>query len=81
MRSSKVTYDPQVSLLVKFWENNYADVILTAEADSLPTDSKQLLDDHGLVGCHSSRSNDLLVHARIDSTGSVPLLWESMERR
>ena len=32
-----------------------------------------------LVGCHSSRSNDLSVHARIDSTGYVRLLWESSE--
>ena len=50
---------------------------LTAEADSLPTDAMQLLEDYGLVGCHSSRSNDLSVHARIDSTGYVRLLWES----
>ena len=49
------------------------------EADSLSTDAKQLLEDHGLVGCHSSRSNDLSVHARIDSTGYVRLLWESSE--
>ena len=32
-----------------------------------------------LVGRHSSRSNDLSVHARIDSTGYVRLLWESRE--
>ena len=32
-----------------------------------------------LVGCHSSSSNDLSVHARIDSTGYVRLLWESSE--
>ena len=31
-------------------------LILTAEADSLPTDEKQWLEDYGLVGCHSSRS-------------------------
>ena len=29
------------------------------------------------MGCHTSRSNDLSVHARIDSTGNVRLLWES----
>ena len=52
-------------------------VIVTAEADCLPTDEKELLEDYGLVGCHSSRSNDLSVHARIDSTGYVGLLWES----
>ena len=45
----------------------------------MPTDDKKLLDDCGLVGCHSSRSNDLSVHARIDSTGYVRLLWESSE--
>ena len=33
-------------------ENNYAHVIMTAEADSLTTDTKQLLEDCGLVGCH-----------------------------
>ena len=31
------------------------------------------------MGCHSSRSNDLPVHARIDSTGYVRLLEESSE--
>ena len=42
-----------------FRGNNDAHVILTAEADSSPIDQKELLDDYGLVGCHSSRSNDL----------------------
>ena len=73
----KVTNDPQLSLLREFWGNNHAHVILTAEADSLPTDVKELLDDYGVLGCHSSRSNDLSVHARIDSSGYVSLLWES----
>ena len=54
-------------------------MILTAEADSLSTDAKQLLEDYGLVGCHSRRGNYLSVHARIDSTGYVRLLWESNE--
>ena len=54
-----VTYDPQLSLLRKVWRNNYAHVVLTAEADRSPTDEEKLLDDHGLVGCQSSRSNDL----------------------
>ena len=54
-----------LSLLREFWGNNCAHVILTAEADSLPTDARQLFDDYGLVGCHSSRCNDLSVHARI----------------
>ena len=49
----------ELSLLKEFCGNNYAHVILTAEADSLPTDEKMLLDDYGLVRCHSSRSNDL----------------------
>ena len=52
-------------------------MILTAEADSLSTDAKQLLEDYGLVGCHSNNGNYLSVHARIDSTGSVRILWES----
>ena len=39
----------------------------------------KLLEDYGLVGCHSSRSNDLSVHARTDSTRYVRLLWESNE--
>ena len=58
-----------LSLLREFWRNNYAHVILTAEADSLPTDDKELLEDYGLVECHSRRSNDLSVHARIPETG------------
>ena len=60
-----VTDDPQLSFLGVFWGNNYAHVILTAEADSLPTDEKELFDNYGSVGCHSSRSNDLPVHARL----------------
>ena len=47
-----------LSLLRDFWGNNETPVILTADA-------KQLLDDYGLVGCHSSRSNCLSVHAGI----------------
>ena len=54
-------------------------MFLTAEAGSLPTDEKKLLEDKGLVGCHSSRCNNLSVHARIDSTGYVRLLRESSE--
>ena len=72
-----VTNDPHLSLLTEFSGNNYAHVILTAEADSLPTDAKELLHGYGLAGCHSSRSNDLPVHARIDSSGKIRLLWES----
>ena len=64
-----------LSLLREFWRNNVANVILTSEANSLPTDVWQLFEDYGLVGCHSSRSSDLSVHARIDSTGYVRLLW------
>ena len=30
------------------------------------------------MGCPSNRSNDLSVHARIDSTGYLHLLWESI---
>ena len=51
---------------------------LTSEADSLPTDTWQLLEDYGLVGCHSARSHDLSVHAKIDSTGYVRLIWASI---
>ena len=71
-----VTNDPHLSLLTEFWWNNYAHVILTAEADSLPTDAQELLHDYGLVGCHSSRSSDLLIHARIDSSRYTRLMWE-----
>ena len=49
----------ELSLLTEFWRNNDAHVILTPEADSLPTDEKKLLEDSGLVGYSSSRSNDL----------------------
>ena len=69
----------EVSLLKDLLGNNCAHVILTVEADRLPIDTRQLLEDYGLVGCHSTRSNDLSVHARIDSTGHVHLLWESIE--
>ena len=48
-----------------------------AETDSLPTDAKQLREDYCLVQCHSSRSNDLSVHARVDTTKKHRLLWES----
>ena len=68
-----------LSHLRAFWGNNFAHVILTAEADSLSTDAKQFLQDYGMVGCHSSRSNDLSVHARTDSTGYVRILWESSD--
>ena len=71
-----VTNDPQPSLLRELWGNNYKYVIQTAEVESLPTDEKELLDDYGLVGCHSSRSNDLSVYARIDSSGYTRLSWE-----
>ena len=86
---SKTT--PWTSLLPKmkgmlpichFSENSgrkYAHVILTAEADSLSTDAKHLLEDYGLVGCHSPKGNFMSVHARIDSTGYDRLLWESYD--
>ena len=45
-----------MSLVTEFWGKLR---ILTSEADSLPTDAKELLNDYGFVGCHSSRSNDL----------------------
>ena len=51
---------------------------MTAEADNLPTNTRQLLEDYGLEGCQSTRSNDLSVNATIDSTGYVHLLWESI---
>ena len=63
----------------EFRGNNYAHVILSTEPDSFPTNARQLLEDCGLVGCRSSRSNDLSVHARIESTRHVRLLWESSE--
>ena len=31
------------------------------------------------MGCHSSKSNDVSIHAIIDSTGCVRLLWELIE--
>ena len=40
-------------------------------------DTRQLLEACGLVGCHSARSTDLSVHAKMDSTGYVRL-WESI---
>ena len=55
-------------------------MILTAEADSLPTDARELLHGYGLVGCHSSRTNDLSVHARIIHQKKIDL-WESNDGR
>ena len=57
--------------------DNNAHVILTADADSLPTDVKELLNDYDIVGCHSSKSNDASFHARINSSRYIRLLWES----
>ena len=51
--------------------------MLTAEADSLPIDDQELFDDYSLMVCHSSRSNDLSVHTRIDSSRYVRFLSES----
>ena len=72
-----VTNDRQLSLHTEFWGHNCAHVILTAEADNLPTDEKELLDDYGSVGCHSSRNNDQSVHARIDSSRYIRHSWET----
>ena len=54
-------------------------MILTAEADNLPANSRQPLEDCGLVGCHSAKNNYLSTHGRMNSTGYVGLLWESNE--
>ena len=72
-----VVTDHSLSLLREYWGNNYAHDIIAAEADDLPQNEEELLKQYGLVGCHSTRSRDLPVHARIDSTGYVRLLWES----
>ena len=37
-----------------------------------------MLEDYGLVGCHSARSNDLSIRANFDSTGCVRLRWQSI---
>ena len=50
-----VKSDPQLSLLTEFWGNNYAHVILTAEANSSPTDANKLPSDYGLAGCQSNK--------------------------
>ena len=39
-----------LSLHREFWGKNYAHVFLTAKADSLSTDAKQLLEDYGFGG-------------------------------
>ena len=51
-------------------------MILTAEADIPPTDSRKLLYGYGFAGCHPSRSIDLSVHARIHSSRYIRLSWE-----
>ena len=67
----------ELSFLKEFCGNNFAHVILSTEADKMPTDTRQSLEDYGLMGCHSARGDDLSVHARFDSTWYVRLLWES----
>ena len=52
-------------------------MILTAEANNLPTDANKLLRDYGLVGCHSNKSNGMSIHARINSSGYIRPFWES----
>ena len=79
LQRKNTSYIHNLSFLREFWRETHAHVILTAEADSLPTDARQLLEDYGLVGCHSSKSNDLSDHTRIDSTGYFRLFWESSE--
>ena len=58
-----VTDDRKMSLLIEFCGINNAHVILTAKADN--------------IGCHSSRRNDLSVHARIDFQGMFAF-WQSL---
>ena len=59
-----VASDTPLSLLTEFRR-------IAAEADSLPTDANKLLSNYGIVGCHSNKSNDLPVHARINSSGYI----------
>ena len=54
---------------------------MTTQTDSLPTDTRKSLNDYDLVGCHSSRSNVLSVHARFDSSGYIRLSWEADDER
>ena len=48
-KGEKLNVD-DLSLLQEIWGNKYAHVYLTAEADSLSTDAKQLLEDYGFGG-------------------------------
>ena len=50
-----VTNDPHLSLLTEFWGNNHAHVILTEEADSLPTDANKLTQKLWLCGMSSEQ--------------------------
>ena len=76
-----VTDDQQLSLLREFWGKQLRACDFTGAADCIPTDEKKLLDDYGIVGCHSSGSNDLSVHAKIGSSGYVRLFWEPDDDR
>ena len=66
----------ELSLLRNFLGNNYAHVILTAEADSLPTDARQYMrtmawwDATAAVAmtCHSAQ--DLIPHVMFVSCGN-----------
>ena len=60
MKSSTLPTIPTCLLSQNSGENDYAHVILTAEADSRPTNEKKLLDECGQVGCHSSEKQWLV---------------------
>ena len=54
---------PNLNMLVELWGNNYAHIILTAEAGTLPTDKNELKEKYGLTGAHSDGSY-LVCHAQ-----------------
>ena len=67
-----------LTFLREFWWTKHAHVIMTAEADSPTTDAKQLLEDCGLVGCHSKK-RELSVSPFKKWLGKIRLLRESNE--
>ena len=55
--------------------------LFKCKADSLPTNARELLNDYGLMGCYSSKSNDPSVHAKINSSGYIGVSWESDDEK
>ena len=48
--NKKTIKDERINILQEFWGNNYAHIVITAEADELPQDPEELKSRVGLIG-------------------------------